>query len=315
VKIEPRRGLFHNELTRFRYDVTFQLGGEPDDCPVVPAILWNELNGVGELWSRLRQNDCGLLVRDVPSTRLEREVQMLNVLSGPECPPTVGELRQRVDAVTRTGVEPEDLWRLADAASFDVHLTFASSGHLDRYDVLVLPRRGGEGRQIVGFAPRPDGMRAGHGQVLTNVPVGRGREDCWTDTLRKTLQVKLPDYMVPSSFVVLDRMPLTPNGKVNRRALPAPDRQRPPLAQTLVTPRTPIERVIANAWQDVLGIERVGMDDNFFDLGGHSLLLVQLHGKLAGALDAKTSVIDLFRYPTVGSFARFVATHGTAGDA
>jgi amino acid adenylation domain-containing protein len=99
--------------------------------------------------------------------------------------------------------------------------------------------------------------------------------------LRRLLGERLPDYMVPSRFVLLDRLPLTPTGKVDRRALPAPDGRRPVLDTPFVAPRTPVEEQVAGIWEGVLGLTRVGIHDNFFELGGHSLLATQMIARIS----------------------------------
>ena len=122
------------------------------------------------------------------------------------------------------------------------------------------------------------------------------------DALREMLKEKLPDYMVPSAIVVVDELPLTPNGKVDRRALPAP---KAAAASDGAAPRGELERQVAAAWAEVLGLPGVGVNDNFFEIGGHSLLLAQLQERLERALAREVRMVDLFRYPTVGSFAAF----------
>jgi amino acid adenylation domain-containing protein len=122
--------------------------------------------------------------------------------------------------------------------------------------------------------------------------------------LRSFLRKKLPDYMVPSAFVFLDVFPLTPSGKVDRQALPPPDSVRPSLEAEYVAPQTDAERMIANTWQEVLRLEKVGMHDNFFDLGGHSLLMVQVHSKLRQAFEKNISMVEMFQYPTIASLAK-----------
>jgi amino acid adenylation domain-containing protein/natural product biosynthesis luciferase-like monooxygenase protein len=119
------------------------------------------------------------------------------------------------------------------------------------------------------------------------------------------LKRSLPDYMVPSAFVVLEGLPLTPNGKVDRRSLPAPE-GRPDVAQ-YVAPRTLTEEVLAGIWCEVLKVDKVGVNDNFFDLGGHSLLLQQLHRKLTIALDRDFSLMSLFHHPTIRAFEAFLS--------
>jgi amino acid adenylation domain-containing protein len=124
-----------------------------------------------------------------------------------------------------------------------------------------------------------------------------------TSELHGFLKEKLPAYMLPSSFVFLDQLPLTANGKVNRGALPAPDTSRPVLAAAYLAPTTELERRIAEIWQDVLRVEKIGVRDNFFELGGHSLLLVQVHGRIMQTLKRELSIVELFKYPTVVSLA------------
>ncbi len=117
------------------------------------------------------------------------------------------------------------------------------------------------------------------------------------------LRERLPEYMVPSAFVVLAALPLSPNGKVDARALPAPERLRPELEAAYAAPKSELERIIAVVWQEALGVEKVGIHDNFFDLGGHSLLLAKVHSRLREVLERDLSLVDLFKNPTVSSLA------------
>ncbi|HEX6909130.1 MAG TPA: beta-ketoacyl synthase N-terminal-like domain-containing protein, partial [Longimicrobium sp.] len=121
------------------------------------------------------------------------------------------------------------------------------------------------------------------------------------DGLRARLRARLPEHMVPSALVPMDRLPLMPNGKLDRRALPAPEHGVD--EARYAPPRTEVEAVLAAAWAEVLGVERVGREDGFFDLGGHSLLLVRLQARLRERLGREVPILDLFRYPTVASLA------------
>lgn len=124
--------------------------------------------------------------------------------------------------------------------------------------------------------------------------------------LRNFLREKLPDYMLPSAFAVLDAMPLTPSGKVDRRALPAPQQSQPP--ETFVAPRTPVEEVLAGIWSEVLELEQIGIEDNFFDLGGHSLLATQLLSRVREIFKIEVPVRRIFEAPTVAGLAETVET-------
>ena len=108
--------------------------------------------------------------------------------------------------------------------------------------------------------------------------------------------------MVPTSVVVIDALTLTAHGKVNRSALPTSDDGHSE-GRTIIAPRTELEELIAATWRDVLGIREVGVQDSFFDLGGHSMLLLKVHGRLCQRLQRDLSVLELFEHPTVASLA------------
>ncbi len=131
--------------------------------------------------------------------------------------------------------------------------------------------------------------------------------------LQAFLKERLPAYMVPSAFVPLAAMPLTSNGKIDRRALPAPTVHTAPRA-AYRAPQSGMERTITSVWQELLGVEKVGIEDNFFDLGGHSLLMIQVAHRLQGILKRDLSVLDLLKYPTVSELARYLG-EGQSGAA
>jgi len=127
--------------------------------------------------------------------------------------------------------------------------------------------------------------------------------------LRSALQQKLPDYMVPSVFMFLESLPLTSNGKIDRKSLPVPDQSRPELKETYTAPRTPVEELLAQIWSDVLKLDKVGIYDNFFELGGHSLLATQIVSRIRGAFSIELPLRQLFEAPTVHALARRVQEH------
>ena len=128
-----------------------------------------------------------------------------------------------------------------------------------------------------------------------------------TTELRELLKQKLPQHMIPAAIVILDKLPLTPNAKLDRRALPAPECLTDERGESYVAPASEVEAAIAAVWSEVLKLDRVGRHDNFFDLGGHSLLIAKVHGKLVAATGAKLSFVDLFKYPTVSSLAAYIS--------
>jgi len=145
---------------------------------------------------------------------------------------------------------------------------------------------------------REDG--SGNKQLVAYV-VCRRKEPPTAGRLREFLKERLPEHMLHMTFVMLDTMPLTTSGKIDRRMLPDPKSLAPSAAESYIAPRNEVERIITDIWQEVLKVERVGVNDNFFDLGGHSLLMFQIQGKLRQAFQTDLSTVDLFKYPSVSS--------------
>ncbi|HEX8149651.1 MAG TPA: amino acid adenylation domain-containing protein [Pyrinomonadaceae bacterium] len=156
---------------------------------------------------------------------------------------------------------------------------------------------------------------AGRGQTLAAYVAARG--GVWPGAereLREHLRGRLPDYMMPGALVILDELPLSANGKVDRKALPAPT-ERAAGAAEYKEPLTALEQSIAAIWREVLGREKVGLEDNFFDLGGHSLLLIQVRSKLGATLGRELPVLELFEYPTISLLAARMNEQLEPGDA
>lgn len=301
VEIQPRRGWWHNELTRFRYDVTLEIGGQAGEVPDYESCEWKEVGRLEGWKPRLP-----LCVRGIPNARTEADVLALQWAAEKESSATVGDLRAQLRESARLGIEPEALWALEKENNCNVHLTFAASGPPGFLDALFLPDSN-SGTTIDFGVPISAEERA-----YTNTPFNDGAKGKIVPELLKYLREQLPGYMIPSRIVVVDGLPRTPNGKIDRKALTQADRKRPELDEAFVSPRTPTERTIAAIWREILGVEKVGVYDNFFDLGGHSLLLVRLHGRLKEVLGMEFSIIDLFRSPNINAFVGYLEQRANA---
>jgi amino acid adenylation domain-containing protein len=170
--------------------------------------------------------------------------------------------------------------------------------------VVMMREMGGEKRLVAYVIPAVSGNFVSSNSVALpttdRIPT--------TNQLRSFLSQTLPDYMLPAAFVHLGAFPLTVNGKVDRQALPIPDIVRPTLSVAYQSPGSELEKTIAQIWQAVLTLEQVGIHDNFFDLGGHSLLLIQVHHHLQQQINSSISIIDLFKYPTISTLANYLTT-------
>ncbi|ETA01566.1 non-ribosomal peptide synthase [Frankia casuarinae] len=137
------------------------------------------------------------------------------------------------------------------------------------------------------------------------------------EELRRYLRTRLPPYMIPAAFVTVTRLPLTANGKIDRRSLPGPPEVLPPAGGERVLPRSELEAAVASIWRGVLGVPEVGIDENFFDAGGNSLLLMQVLIRLQAELSESLTRVDMFAYPTVRGLAAYLSTAAPrrSGDA
>ncbi|WP_198299658.1 MupA/Atu3671 family FMN-dependent luciferase-like monooxygenase [Tumebacillus avium] len=143
-------------------------------------------------------------------------------------------------------------------------------------------------------------------KMIAAYVVKKGTAEHSAQDLQNALAALLPAYMVPSYVMFLDAMPLTPNGKVDRKALPNPVQDRAKMQKVYVAPQSQMEQTLSQLWQDVLRIDRVGVHDNFFELGGHSILAVQVHGKIKETLGVDVPVVQLFQYPTIAGLAKYL---------
>ena len=213
----------------------------------------------------------------------------------------------------------ELIYRTGDLGRFNPDWTIDCMGRID-HQLKVRGFRIEPGEIEAVLAKHPDVDEAvvvgrsinGSKQLVAYVTAATGKEIVKKE-LRKATAQKVPDYMVPSAFVVLDEFPLTANGKVNRRALPEPDGERPDLENPYVPPRSKTEKGIAEIWRETLMISNVGVHDSFFDLGGDSLLLVRVLNQLRTSLNVELTAADLFANRTIRTLAEKIDS-GSAGS-
>jgi acyl carrier protein len=296
VRVEPKRGRHDHELTRFRYDAVLEVDRPRRPGPASVTRDWRR-DGLtlARLRDVLKTSSPGVWVHDVPNARVDAHVAAWRALKSPDGPSWVGQLRD--GPVPSDGVDPEELWTAGAELGYEVIVDWSAGSSDGAFDVFFTSD--GE-MTIPNRAPAPVRSDAEYANKPLQATVTRKL----LPELRKFLQQRVPDYMIPFAFVWLDSLPLTPNGKVNRRALPAPEALDPERESQYVSPRTGTEQVLARIWADVLGIERVGIHDDFFKhLGGHSLLATQLISRVRDAFDVELPLRAIFERPTVARLA------------
>lgn len=308
VSVQLKRGAQHNELSCYRYDVVLHVDDTPDlPQPAYPKIQWRREMNVHSLHDFLRETNPEILgVTGVPNARVAADAQAAELLDQLDETDTVSALRDALQENARTGIEPEALWTLGDKTGYDVQIGWLGSPAIDSFDLLLTLRSAPQSRETFDFSPDVTNTDRPL-TVYANEPRRTDLAGNFLSSLRKFLRERLPSHMVPSSVVLLDKLPMTANGKLDRRGLPDPSRERSDTQEKFVPPQSETEKLVARIWQECLGVEKVGLYDNFFDIGGHSLLLVQVHDRLRKTFRTQLSIIDLFSFPTVNSLAKSVS--------
>ncbi|WP_437974247.1 amino acid adenylation domain-containing protein [Sorangium sp. So ce295] len=303
-----KRGSGADEMTRFRYDVVLHVGVAPEPIAIGRSLDWAASEGLAGVERALREGGSGaLLVPGIPNARVYADVVAASRLrEGGGAELDRAELAARSAAAA---VEPEALWALGARLGCSVRITASRTSGPGCMDVLFERSVERAVERSKGGAPRPRAwVQARPGETsparsLANSPLRRQKARVMPQGLRELAAAKLPDYMVPAAFVKLDALPLTANGKVDIGALPADDRARPEPRAEPPAPASNIEVIVSEIWRQVLGIDEVGLDDPFFEIGGHSLLLARVRAGIRARLGEDVPLMELFQYPTIRSLS------------
>ena len=306
-----------------------EYAAEWEEREVIEGYLRNELAlgkaGAGELLAAAGELLAGRFAAELRRCRVRRLSAVMQA-EGVEWIDLLKVDVQRAELDVLRGVDEEDWGRIGQVV-MEVHDRAGGRGRV-REVVELLARQGFEAvvaqeanlqgtdrYNVYAVSAAAKARRAAsNGEAGTTVlparaewpEVGGGEwdEEQLRTELRRHLRERLPAYMVPGAIVVLPRLPLTRHGKVDRQALPAPESlENNPIADHF-PPGSEMERAIAHVWSEALNVERVGIDQNFFDLGGHSLLMIKVHRRLKETLQCELSLVDMFRYSTIRSLAQ-----------
>ncbi|MGD0907207.1 MAG: amino acid adenylation domain-containing protein [Candidatus Acidiferrales bacterium] len=310
MEIQLKRGHDCNELTQFRYDAILKIGGPAESTTDCVRLDWQDCEcAMSDLGRYLAEGmPRSVILSGAPNARLEKERKAIEILASANCPPTVGELRELLQAESSTnGIDPEEFWVMGESLGYTVQVSPAQGDRISSCDVIFVRRDTEETRMAAFRTFHSDGavIPAQPWSEYANNPSKSISSDNLIAGLSLHLKQSMPDYMIPSAYLTVESLPLTTSGKVDRKAVSLLGADPVVEVSTVyASPDGDTERKIAGIWQDVLRIVKVGRDSNFFDLGGNSLLLLRVYSRLRSAFDKHITVVDLFTYTTVRALAR-----------
>jgi amino acid adenylation domain-containing protein len=301
VAVQLRRGRAPNELTRYRYDAVLRVGESVEARAVCEPLQWQaDGRSAAELEAALADRGvCAVRMGSIPSSRLVREAAAQRLIDTSAESLEAGELRRQLNELRLEEVDPERFWEWGGTRGYDVQVGWGTPESGECFEVQVLDRA--RAHQIPRAVPHLSDMTKPW-TVYANDPLENSFRQQLIPQLREYLKGRLPEYMIPSAWMALRQLPLSSNGKVDRRALPVPQ-DRPEEMGEYIAPRTELERTLAEIWAQVLRVDRVGIQDNFFELGGHSLLATQVVVRIQSSLSIEIPLRLMFECPTIAQLS------------
>ena len=304
VQIRLQRGSELNELNKYRYSVLLHIQAKPKTI-ISPPVEQGAGMSYEDISTYLQQKQPeSICFSGLVNSRVENDLLAVELLSHTEPQLNVQQLRQKIQEQPITGIDPEKLYQLSASMEYSLELCWSAQGGAGYMDAVFVRRElAAEGIVLTPLTQKSVVERNWHRYV--NNPLVSQVAKQLIPQWREYLEERLPEYMMPSGYVVLSQLPLTANGKIDRKALPAPDRASS-LSTEFVAPQTKTEKALAAIWAELLSIEQVGLNDNFFELGGQSLIATQVMSGIRQTFGIDLPLSILFENSTIAKLAEIV---------
>lgn len=294
-----KRGSYLNEMSKFRYDVLLS-NAEPAEKPVVKDIssFSLPLEMIREELDKCEDN--ALLIKGISNSRIDDDVLISELAEGMDDNVPISVLKQEISIRSKKAIDPNTLIRLAKEKDMKC-ICLISENDRKCYDALFMSNEHDLDEVITSAATSVKDIR-----TCANAPEESNRVRQLVPQVTKLLKSQLPEYMIPSFFVIVSDFPVNSNGKLDQSKLPDPSTIKLLDDESYVAPSTPIEKKIAQVWAEILGIEKVGIRNNFFEMGGDSILCIRSVSRINNA-GIKITPSDVFQNPTIEELAKIAA--------
>ena len=294
VRFRLQRPEYDNELSKYRYAAMIEVGTQP----VAMDIEWMTTQDPSVVEQFLAtEQPLRIGLRAVGNARMNFDLALVEQLeSSARHDGTLDGLKRQLSKQSSRGVEPKVWWEIGKKFGYTVDAGWSDNNAEGAYDVVMTRQIAGNPVSIGVPAQSTDGDNINH-------PLRGKTARALGPKLRALCQEHLPEYMLPAHYIMLPALPLTPNGKIDKRAMALPENLTAVQREKVMFAENALEKTIAAVWGDILGIEQPGVTDNFFDLGGYSMLMVQVCNRLRDQLGRNVPVLMMFQYPTIRALA------------
>ncbi len=303
LRLLPKGTPGSDEISRYQYDALIYRRAEAQPPPA-PRLPWREAprgeQGLQRLQAELlRRRPSCLALRSLPNARLQQDLAARSLIDSSLH--SAGRLRSLCrQASCERAFDPARLTRWAERLGYHAEASWARGAADGSFDLILCRRQDFPQPPLFDLCSQQDPQPW---ERYLNNPLRQAQASQLVPQLRRHLKALLPEPYVPSAFVILDQLPRSPNGKIDRKALPAPEETAYRRPGSFVPARTPMEKRLARIWRELLSLDQVGREDDFFDLGGHSLLATQLINRVREELGIDLPLRTLFRTSTIAGLA------------
>lgn len=306
VEIQLRKGHYLNETTKYHYDAWLYINSAIEVVEPEQTIDWENLYDFSELEQKLVELPLKtILLRNIPNLRLKQDFNLIKHLNQFSSVSTLGDLRKALVYEKNDGLEPDAFWELGSKLGFQTFVRWANDGSDGNFEAIFIPINNKLKGTIKPSQLSIKDLSLREYEDSINVLANSENSEIiklWKNNLHDVL----PEYMIPSELVILNKIPLTTTGKVDRKALPIINPAVKDDKVLFVEPRTSAERLVSKIWAEILNISNISIKSNFFELGGHSLLAVKVMIAIEKETQRRLPLATLFENSTIESLAKMI---------
>lgn len=304
VDIQLRNGQSVNETTKYHYDIWIYVASDHEVVNPSQSLEWNDIGSFGKLANSLQLHPGEVIeIKNIFNSRTSKDYSLVQLMKTEAPKTSVDHLKYELKKAD-AGIDPELFWQLGIALDYHAHVRWTTDGTDGNFDVVFIPKAlehtlpafvqvdSLKDRSLTDFSREP--------HLNNDLHIENTTIDHW----REILQQHLPDYMVPRDFVVLKEFPLTPNLKIDKKALPKPHSKNSAADHIDNQPHNEREKMVSDIWSAVLNLQHISVKDDFFELGGHSLLAVKVMSSIEKETGKRLPLATLFENSTIEKLAR-----------